>query len=174
MIFIHTTLTTLIYFSCGMDACEHEYESMSRHNRKVPTSFYHRFARDACALSDKYAGGKLISVLEGGYSDRALTSGAFAHLTGLVEIGEGKIDETWWSLENLVEARFFHLSVRRCVAHESVYTSWRRPPRNGAGEGYPSQHPLLHGWNVPSRSSLPLIRRTSSVRTSVHPLRRRR
>ena len=79
-----------------MDACEHEYESMSRHNRKVPASFYHRLARDACVLSDKYANGRVISVLEGGYSDRALTSGAMAHLTGLVDVPpESKIDEGW-------------------------------------------------------------------------------
>ena len=87
-----------------MDACEHEYESMSRHNRKVPTSFYHRFARDACALSDKYAGGKLISVLEGGYSDLALTSGAMAHLSGLVDVPSGKsVDESWWNIDNLTK-----------------------------------------------------------------------
>ncbi|KAF5317544.1 hypothetical protein D9619_013147 [Psilocybe cf. subviscida] len=92
----------LFFISCGMDACEHEYESMSRHNRKVPTSFYHRFARDTCAMSDKYAKSRLISVLEGGYSDRALISGAMAHLSGLVDLPLGaKVDEDWWSVENL-------------------------------------------------------------------------
>ncbi|KAJ3494925.1 hypothetical protein NLJ89_g10712 [Agrocybe chaxingu] len=94
----------LIFISCGMDACEHEYESMSRHNRKVPTSFYYRFARDACALSDKYARGRIISVLEGGYSDRALTSGAMAHLSGLVDVPAGaKVDEDWWNVDNLIQ-----------------------------------------------------------------------
>ena len=93
-----------------MDACEHEYESMSRHNRKVPTSFYYRFARDACALSDKYAGGRVISVLEGGYSDRALTSGAMAHFVGLNDLpGSSKADERWWSLENLIEVNTYLL-----------------------------------------------------------------
>lgn len=87
-----------------MDACEHEYESMSRHNRKVPVSFYHHFARDACALSDKYANGQVISVLEGGYSDRALTSGAMAHLTGLADVPLGtKVDESWWDMKNLIK-----------------------------------------------------------------------
>ncbi|KAJ6544597.1 Arginase/deacetylase [Mycena vulgaris] len=89
----------LVFISCGMDASEHETPSMSRHNRRVPTSFFHRFARDACALSDRYAGGKVISVLEGGYSDRALTSGAMAHLSGLVDCS---VDEEWWNEENLV------------------------------------------------------------------------
>lgn len=90
--------------SCGMDACEHEFESMSRHNRKVPTSFYYRFARDACVVSDEYAKGRTVSVLEGGYSDRALTSGAMAHLSGLVDVPSSlKVDEEWWSIENLIK-----------------------------------------------------------------------
>ena len=46
-----------------------------------------------------------MSVLEGGYSDKALLSGAMAHLTGLVD-GEDAFDtnesrETWWSPENV-------------------------------------------------------------------------
>ncbi|KAJ3516478.1 hypothetical protein NMY22_g14197 [Coprinellus aureogranulatus] len=95
----------LFFISCGMDACEHEYPSMSRHNRKVPTSYYYRFARDACALADKYAGGRLISVLEGGYSDRALISGAMAHFVGLTDTPEGgdAVDEGWWAIEHLIE-----------------------------------------------------------------------
>jgi len=98
-----------------MDACEHEYESMSRHNRKVPTTFYYRFARDTCALSDKYANGRVISVLEGGYSDRALTSGAMAHFIGLVDVPPSStVDEEWWSLDNLVKVcNSGHLCRRR-------------------------------------------------------------
>ncbi|KAJ6487251.1 Arginase/deacetylase [Mycena vitilis] len=88
----------LVFISCGMDASEHEMPSMSRHNRRVPTSFFHQFARDARAFSERYAGGKLISVLEGGYSDRALMSGSMAHLLGLVDCN---VDPEWWSLENL-------------------------------------------------------------------------
>ncbi|KXN84336.1 Histone deacetylase HOS3 [Leucoagaricus sp. SymC.cos] len=91
----------LVFISCGMDACEHEYPSMSRHNRKVPTSFYHRFTRDARVFADKYASGRLISVLEGGYSDRALISGSMAHICGLV--GSDKVDEEWWNVKNLTE-----------------------------------------------------------------------
>ncbi|TFK52172.1 Arginase/deacetylase [Heliocybe sulcata] len=91
----------LVFISCGFDACEHEYPSMSRHQRKVPVSFYHQFARDACAFADKYAKGRLVSVLEGGYSDRALTSGAMAHVCGLA--GVDGIKEEWWSLDNLMK-----------------------------------------------------------------------
>lgn len=82
-----------------MDACEHEYASMSRHNRKVPTTFYHRFTSDACALADKYARGRLVSVLEGGYSDRALISGTMAHVLGLTNV---QVDRKWWGLDSLV------------------------------------------------------------------------
>lgn len=75
---------------------------MSRHGRKVPTSFYHRFAQDACAFADQYAQGRLISVLEGGYSDHALMGGAMAHLSGLFG-PHATYDDNWWSLENLIK-----------------------------------------------------------------------
>jgi histone deacetylase HOS3 len=81
---------------------------MSRHNRKVPTSFFYRFTQDACAFANKWAQGRIVSVLEGGYSDKALLSGAMAHLTGLVDGGRapGKdtdhhLRENWWSSENV-------------------------------------------------------------------------
>lgn len=74
---------------------------MSRHGRKVPTSFYHRFTEDACNFADRFAKGKIISVLEGGYSDRALTSGAMAHLCGMTAAANGKVDEAWWGVHNL-------------------------------------------------------------------------
>ncbi|EMD31374.1 hypothetical protein CERSUDRAFT_127402 [Gelatoporia subvermispora B] len=94
---------TLVFISCGFDASEHEYPSMSRHQRHVPTSFYYRFARDTRAFADRVANGRLLSVLEGGYSDRALTSGAMAHVVGLAAEDEARVDESWWSLERLVE-----------------------------------------------------------------------
>ena len=76
---------------------------MSRHSRRVPTSFYHQFAVDARAFAEEHASGKLVSVLEGGYSDRALISGGMAHLTGLVDNASlnFKTDYIWWSVENL-------------------------------------------------------------------------
>ena len=80
---------------------------MSRHNHKVPTSFFYRFARDVCAFADEHAQGRVVSVLEGGYSDRALTSGAMAHLCGLVDIEMpgSEVDESWWSVDNLIKVR---------------------------------------------------------------------
>ncbi|KAF8624393.1 hypothetical protein AX15_005879 [Amanita polypyramis BW_CC] len=97
----------LVFISCGMDGCEHEYESMSRHGRKVPVSFYHQFTRDACAFSDWFAGGRIISVLEGGYSDRALISATMAHVSGLVTAHnrgiDDKVDRMWWDVDNLAK-----------------------------------------------------------------------
>lgn len=106
-------------YSCGFDASEHEYPSMSRHARKVPTSFFHRFTLDACAFASQYAKGRLISVLEGGYSGRALLSGGMAHIVGLVDAekeGEGqsveeltRSRERWWSKENvLMVGPYYH------------------------------------------------------------------
>ncbi|KAI0051429.1 Arginase/deacetylase [Auriscalpium vulgare] len=92
-----------IRLACGFDASEHEHSSMSRHGRKVPTSFFHRFTQDACAFADTYARGRIVSVLEGGYSDKALLSGTLAHLTGLVEPANSKVADrqSWWSSENV-------------------------------------------------------------------------
>lgn len=75
-----------IFFSAGFDASEWESAGMQRHQVNVPTEFYARLSEDVVKLADE-AGlavdGRVISVLEGGYSDRALFSGVFSHLTGL-------------------------------------------------------------------------------------------
>ncbi len=126
---------TLVFISCGFDACEHEYPSMSRHQRKVPASFYHRFARDARAFAERYAQGRLISVLEGGYSDRALTSGAMAHLAGLVDTGDNGVDEKWWSLENLTAVR---CSSGVLTDGSNVVYSSRRQQRSEGVDGHPT------------------------------------
>lgn len=81
---------------------------MSRHRRNVPTSFYHRFATDVVRFSNAYARGKVVAVLEGGYSDRALASGTLAMLVGLTEAprsgkwvgGEGE-EKGWWEEKEL-------------------------------------------------------------------------
>ncbi|KAG8937570.1 hypothetical protein FRC00_003905 [Tulasnella sp. 408] len=85
---------------------------MSRHDRKVPVSFYERFAQDARLFAEEVAGGKLVSVLEGGYSDKALMSGAMAHLAGLAAARESSggggavwctARSSWWSIDNLTK-----------------------------------------------------------------------
>lgn len=126
---------TLERLSTGFDASEHETPSMSRHNRKVPTSFFYHFTRDVCAFSNKWANGRIVSVLEGGYSDKALLSGAMAHLTGLVDgessAGKDVSREAWWSSENVQMVRVSWTYVlsqtltRECSAREaSQETSW--------------------------------------------------
>ncbi|KAH9826210.1 Histone deacetylase HOS3, partial [Teratosphaeria destructans] len=75
-----------IFISAGFDASEWEGAGMQRHKVNVPTEFYARFTRDVVALAeepDVACDGRVISVLEGGYSDRALCSGVLAHLSGL-------------------------------------------------------------------------------------------
>lgn len=75
-----------IFLSAGFDASEWESPFMQRHKVNVPTSFYARFTRDVIQMAnevDLAVDGRVISVLEGGYSDRALASGVFSHLCGL-------------------------------------------------------------------------------------------
>ena len=118
-----------------MDACEHEYESMSRHNRKVPTSFYYRFACHTTAMSDVYARGRVVSVLEGGYSDRALISGAMAHLSGLVDAPlQCKVDENWWNVENLIKVSNKDIPYHRML-NQVLEFSLKLPPRNAVEAG---------------------------------------
>ncbi|KAK4055262.1 histone deacetylase [Microbotryomycetes sp. JL201] len=95
----------------GFDASEHESAGMSRHRRNVPTSFFHRFTQDACKFANDVANGKLIAVLEGGYSDRALASGVLGMMTGLATSPRGSAQalssptdlSSWWSEANLAK-----------------------------------------------------------------------
>ncbi|KAF8600397.1 Arginase/deacetylase [Ceratobasidium sp. AG-I] len=100
---------TMIFVSCGFDAGEHEYESMSRHNRRVPTTFYNRFAHDTRLFADVVAQGRVVGVLEGGYSDRALVGGGIAWVAGMLEIE----DKEWWSVGNLEKLEAAALNTKR-------------------------------------------------------------
>ncbi|KPI40991.1 Histone deacetylase HOS3 [Cyphellophora attinorum] len=76
-----------IFVSAGFDASEWEMAGMQRHGVSVPTEFYARFTSDIVKISmEEGTGvdGRIISVLEGGYSDRALASGVLSHVCGLV------------------------------------------------------------------------------------------
>ncbi|PHH83487.1 hypothetical protein CDD82_446 [Ophiocordyceps australis] len=76
-----------IFFSAGFDASEWESAGMQRHQVNVPTEFYARIAQDVVKIAAEpglYVDGRIVSVLEGGYSDRALASGVMSHLSGLV------------------------------------------------------------------------------------------
>ena len=75
-----------VFISAGFDASEWEGAGMQRHKVNVPTEFYARFTRDVVQMAqeqDLGCDGRVISVLEGGYSDRALCSGVLSHLSGL-------------------------------------------------------------------------------------------
>jgi histone deacetylase HOS3 len=83
-----------IFLSAGFDASEWEGAGMQRHKVNVPTDFYARFTSDVVKLAEEEGlgvGGRIISVLEGGYSDRALTSGVLSHLCGLTQDSGHKI-----------------------------------------------------------------------------------
>jgi histone deacetylase HOS3 len=76
-----------VFISAGFDASEWEGAGMQRHGVNVPTDFYERFTKDIVKMAqeeDLGVNGRVISVLEGGYSDRALTSGVLSHICGLV------------------------------------------------------------------------------------------
>lgn len=75
-----------IFLSAGFDASEWEGAGMQRHKVNVPTEFYARITRDVVKMAAEEGlgvEGRIISVLEGGYSDRALYSGVLSHLGGL-------------------------------------------------------------------------------------------
>ena len=72
---------------------------MQRHDRRVPTSFFARYTRDIITFADTYTQGKVVSVLEGGYSDRALTSAAMGHVFGMLDKSG---DPSWWTEQELI------------------------------------------------------------------------
>ena len=82
----HPNPKAAIFISAGFDASEWESPYMQRHQVNVPTSFYARFTRDVVTIAEDEGlsvDGRIISVLEGGYSDRALMSGVLSHISGL-------------------------------------------------------------------------------------------
>ena len=87
----------LIIISAGFDASEYENPQMKRHGVGVPTSFYATFTKDVVKLARIHSGGKVISFLEGGYSDGALVSGVFSHLIGLTNIQEDDDGPSLWN-----------------------------------------------------------------------------
>ncbi|CEJ55318.1 hypothetical protein PMG11_01582 [Penicillium brasilianum] len=104
-----------IFISAGFDASEWEGSGMQRHKVNVPTEFYARFTADVVRMSREEGlgvDGRVISVLEGGYSDRALTSGVLSHLAGLADYNASLDDSVptgveyeskWWSSDHLSE-----------------------------------------------------------------------
>lgn len=85
----------LIITSAGFDASEYENAQMQRHGICVPTSFYATFTQDVVKLANIHTNGKVISFMEGGYSDGALVSGVFSHLIGLTKVDQDS--QTLWN-----------------------------------------------------------------------------
>lgn len=119
----HQNFKAGVFISAGFDASEHEGSGMRRHNVSVPTDFFAKFTADAVELANNMCDGRVVSVLEGGYSDRAITSGVFSHMSALAcsppnraeyiaptfsSAYNGNMtpttiswDEAWWSVANL-------------------------------------------------------------------------
>lgn len=88
----------LITISAGFDALEYENPQMQRHGINVPTSFYATFTKDVVKLAKIHTNGKIVSFLEGGYSDGALSTGIFSHLIGLTNNpNDSHDDELLWN-----------------------------------------------------------------------------
>lgn len=108
----------LIIISAGFDASEYENPQMQRHGINVPTSFYSKFTNDIVKLS-KIHGSKVVSFLEGGYSDGALTTGVFSHLIGLTNsVKHGNLWNETWGTEVVMKEL-----IRGCKVRWGAYKS---------------------------------------------------
>lgn len=114
-----------IFISAGFDGSEYEGTGMQRHTVNVPTDFYAQFTSDIVKIAEEEGlgvDGRVISILEGGYSDRALTTGVTSHLCGLCggeditgrqsdttgdtadgQVSQNAYDHQWWSPSNINE-----------------------------------------------------------------------
>ncbi|RAL13661.1 histone deacetylase hosB, partial [Aspergillus homomorphus CBS 101889] len=110
-----------IFISAGFDASEWEGCGMQRHDVHVPTEFYARFTADVVRLANEEGlgtDGRIISVLEGGYSNRALTSGVLSHLSGLSETRE--VDEEQ-QIDRLASEMTDRLGLSDTMPPDAVY-----------------------------------------------------
>ncbi|KAI1189992.1 hypothetical protein F5B17DRAFT_389074 [Nemania serpens] len=117
-----------IFLSAGFDASEWEGAGMQRHKVNVPTEFYARLTRDVVRLASEEGLGvdrRVISVLEGGYSDRALYSGVLSHLSGLAGVESTTAKEEG---VNDLKYEMGHMAgsfSRRSTLNESDMRSWK-------------------------------------------------
>ncbi len=119
----HPKPKAAIFLSAGFDASEWESAGMQRHQVNVPTDFYARFTRDVVQLAEEEdlgVDGRVISVLEGGYSDRALMSGVLSHLSGLTASKITKEVNPNHSLGNKMGRRLGKLDLNGSSSQEGV------------------------------------------------------
>lgn len=139
----HPKPKAAIFLSAGFDASEWESQGMQRHQANVPTDFYARFTRDVAVMAEEAdlgVDGRVISVLEGGYSDRALMSGVLSHISGLTaptnpsrqqNSSSGLGHEMGWRLGKL-DINDDHPANLKDVPRETVEpfdTTWWSPPQ---------------------------------------------
>ena len=70
-----------VLISAGFDA--HRSDPLAQ--LEVTTEAFGEATRIVCALADEHAGGRMVSLLEGGYDLDALTASVGTHLTALLE-----------------------------------------------------------------------------------------
>ncbi|KAE8387625.1 hypothetical protein BDV23DRAFT_160756 [Aspergillus alliaceus] len=113
-----------IFISAGFDASEWEGAGMQRHKVNVPTEFYAKFTADVVRMAEEEGlgvDGRIISVLEGGYSNRALITGVLSHLSGLGDarscLAPGEVDYMADRLTNEMTDRLGLLDISANVQH---------------------------------------------------------
>lgn len=119
----HPRPKAAIFLSAGFDASEWESAGMQRHQVNVPTDFYARFTRDVVQLAEEKGlavDGRVISILEGGYSDRALLSGVLSHLSGMTASENVREVDANHSLGSEMGRRLGKLDLGGGLSQESV------------------------------------------------------
>ncbi|KFY02197.1 hypothetical protein O988_02326 [Pseudogymnoascus sp. VKM F-3808] len=118
-----------IFLSAGFDASEWESSGMQRHKVNVPTEFYARLTRDVKRIAGEEGcsvDGRIISVLEGGYSNRALASGVLSHISGLAgsdpDVVERQVDPSGLGFE--IAQRAGALSLKTENLDDSVMPAY--------------------------------------------------
>ncbi|KAI1330989.1 hypothetical protein F5Y16DRAFT_321720 [Xylariaceae sp. FL0255] len=118
----------VIFLSAGFDASEWEGAGMQRHKVNVPTEFYARLTRDVVRIAAEEGlsvDGRVISVLEGGYSDRALYSGVLSHVSGLAGVDAVVPKEEGSSGSAYEMGNRIGSFSRRSTLNENEFKSWK-------------------------------------------------
>jgi histone deacetylase HOS3 len=119
-----------IFISAGFDASEWEGAGMQRHKVNVPTEFYARFTEDVVKLAQEEGtgcNGRVISVLEGGYSDRALCSGVLSHLSGLTRPAASPRPVPTANYAFDLDQHMLNLSLQNGAQNQTYNTQWWSP-----------------------------------------------
>lgn len=150
-----------IFLSAGFDASEWEGEGMQRHKVNVPTEFYARIAQDVVKLAAEeglHVDGRVISVLEGGYSDRALCSGIMSHLSGLAG------DQTSEQSSGSASRSSFGMAPTAMTPPEEGQYPFEQKPTLGSIHTYDSSW-----WSSPNLEELEVLMGDPSAAASKYP-----